>query len=70
MAEIVWTVDLDTGKAELTINGIPGKACELIHGAFSADMAKLGVRETSVTATADKAKPSKYTAVNTAIARR
>jgi hypothetical protein len=71
MPEITFTVDMVTGKSELTINGIPGKKCELIHGAVSADLAKLlGVKETNVEATPDKAKPEKYTTVNTATARR
>jgi hypothetical protein len=71
MPEITFIVDLDTGKSELMINGILNKACEPIHAAFSSDLERIaGVKETSVTATPDKAKPAKYTTVSTNTVRR
>lgn len=71
MPVIKFTADLDTGETDLTIDGIPGKGCVLIHDAVSADLRKvLGLAEVSVKATPDFTKPVKTTLVRTSTVRR
>lgn len=40
-------VNMRTGKAELSINGIKGAACRPIHEAVSADLARIAKLEES-----------------------